>query len=114
MALAPLTVVLNVVLVPLLGPIGAAVALLLTMMVGLVTALAMAYRTFGMPLKWPSLLRVLIATGAVTVLGQQFETSGLLLLFELGLLMIIYLAILVGLRELGHKDLKPLAVWKRN
>ncbi|MGH6942973.1 MAG: lipid II flippase MurJ, partial [Geminicoccaceae bacterium] len=111
--LVPLGVLLNVMLIPLWGGEGAAIALLLTVAAGAVIAALIAARQFGALIMPTALLRIGIATLVLIPLALQISVPLIWLIPKLVLLLAAYLLVLVLLRELTVKDLEPFAVWKR-
>lgn len=111
-ALVPLAVLLNVLLIPRMGPVGAAVTLLLTMVAGTAAAMIATARHYGALLKPLSVMRVALGTAAVVFLGGHLPGGGLWLVIELAGLMGLYVALLAALGELTRQDLHPFAVWR--
>ena len=112
-ALVPVALLLNGWLIPANGAVGAAAGFLATLACGTTAAGFWIYRHYGPPAKLLTVVRTTAATAAVAGLSLQFDATGWWLLVKLSALMLIYLAVLTGLRELGAADLRPLAVWKR-
>lgn len=113
LAMLPVVFISSIGMIQLWGPTGAALSFLVTFATGTVLAAIAIYRRFHVPAVAPlTLLRTTIAIAIAAYAGVQIETSGIAVLLELALLSSIYLLVLVALRELGPRDLKPFAVWK--
>jgi len=98
----------NVFLIPLLGPIGAAISLLLGVVIATVTVGAIAYRCFGSLIRASTLVRVLIAAIIVGLLSIAWPMHGPLVVVKLGVLGVLYLVVLYGLGEITKDDFKIL------
>ena len=86
----------NVVLIPLLGPIGAAASLLLGVVIATVTVGIIAYR------------RVLVAAAVVGLASTLYPVHGPLVLVKLGVLGVLYFFVLFGLGEVTKDDFRIL------
>jgi O-antigen/teichoic acid export membrane protein len=113
LGLVPVGVLLNIVLIPLWGGAGAALALLLTVAVGAAIAAAIAGRQFGWLVAPATALRIGIAALVLIPLALQVPASGAWLLLKLPILFGVYVLILILLREITAKDLQPFALWQR-
>lgn len=112
-AMIPVAVLLNVLLISQLGASGAAIAFMLTLLIAtLLVGVAVALR-FGSPVSLPVLLRVGAATAAVGLISTRFPVDVLWLIPKLGMLMLVYAVVLGLLRELTADDVRPFAVWKK-
>lgn len=111
--LIPVALVFNYLLITRFGGDGAAVALLMTLTVGVIVAWLWAARTYGPPLQGATMARAVFSTSLVCGISLFWGASGLAVLLKLSILVIIYGGALLLLRELGPRDLSALAVWKK-
>jgi O-antigen/teichoic acid export membrane protein len=87
------------------GPLGAAIGASMAWTLGLVASgLALRRRT-GAFVSLASVLRIAICAGATWLASSQIQTSGLWLLVEDGVLALLYLALLLLLREVDRDEL---------
>jgi stage V sporulation protein B len=100
-------VVLSVVWVLWAGALGAAFAALVANAAAVVGATIVIGRTIGWPAELSILPRVLLLTAAICVPGWWLETRGVMLLLELVLLGIAYVALLSIAGLLDRADLEP-------
>jgi O-antigen/teichoic acid export membrane protein len=107
-ATIPLAWLSNFLLIPWLGPIGAATSLLLGLVFAVLTAGVMAYRRFGSLVRLSMLARVLIAAVVVGLMSVLFPLRGPLVLVKLALLGGLYLCVLYWLGEITRKDFELL------
>lgn len=103
-ATVPLVWLSNYLLIPRLGPIGAATSMLLGMIIGAGLTGAMAYRRFGSLVSFSTLVRVLVATAVVGLVSVAIQVQGPLVLVKLALLGGLYLFVLHLLGEITGKD----------
>ena len=113
LALVPVTLVLNLVLIPEHGALGAAVGFVMTLGAGTLAAVFWIYQRYGAPGTLVTLARTVAATVVVALISVQIESTGWWLLVKLPGLLLVYAGVLTLLRELTSADLKPLAVWKK-
>jgi len=111
--LVPVALVTNYVLISRFEGDGAAIALLITLTVGVIVAFWWASRTYGSLIRLATIGRVALATLLVSVISWFWEASGFAVLLKLSCLVIIYGSALLLLRELGPSDLRAMAVWKK-
>lgn len=104
----PIAWLSNFLLIPWLGPIGAAMSLLLGLGIATLIAGSMAYRRFGSLVRASTLARVLVAAAAVGLLSTLWSVDGPLVLVKLALLGMLYLLVLYGLGEITKKDFQLL------
>jgi O-antigen/teichoic acid export membrane protein len=109
LALAALSfaVVLSVTLVLLAGASGAAIAALLANAAAVIGACLMIGRAIAWPLEaaiWP---RVLLLTAVLAAIAWWVEAHGVMLLVELALLGVAYVALLPAFGMLSRADLEP-------
>jgi len=105
-ALLPLSLALNVILIRRYGLIGAAWASMITMAVGVAVGVVFVYRFLGL---WPPLwtaLRCGAAAAVVYGLGLLWMPGGALVIVKLALLGLLYLGLLAALGEIGAGDLR--------
>jgi O-antigen/teichoic acid export membrane protein len=107
-ATIPLAWFSNFLLIPWLGPIGAATSLLLGLVFATFTAGVMAYRRFGSLVRLPTILRVLMAAVVVGLISVVIPLRGPLILVKLALLGGLYLCVLYWLGEITRKDFELL------
>jgi len=112
-ALVPVAFLANYVFISRFDGDGAAIALLSTVIAGVVVAIWWAGRTYGSLVNLATVARTALATLLVCVISWFWEVSGFAVLLKLSCLVIIYGGALLLLRELGPSDLRALAVWKK-
>lgn len=108
-----LMVLLSLILIPMFGPLGAALAVTVTMGVGAVITGVIVYRRFGSMLTPSILIKVSIATAIVVAVGAQLSVTGPLLLLQYIGLITLYAFTLAMLGELTWQDLQSFALWQR-
>lgn len=91
-------------LVPAQGIRGGAVAALLTAVCSFIVVGVCVTRRFGFPVSIKSLLRILLASALIYLLGMLLQPSGVWLLPKLTLLIITYAGVLLVLREIDPGD----------
>jgi O-antigen/teichoic acid export membrane protein len=106
LGLLPVAWLSNVLLIPRVGPTGAAMSLALGLGLGVVIMGAVTWRRFGSLVRMATLVRVAVAAG-VALLVSEFlvPVHGAWVVPKLGLIGLIYLAILVLTREVTAADL---------
>ena len=112
--LIPIALLLNFLLIPRFGPIGAASSLVLVVLLGTTLAAIFAYRRFGSLVRLSTMARVSLATTGMALVGQQIPSYGLLVLPKFVGLLALYLLLLGLLKEVEREDLKSLGLWQRN
>jgi stage V sporulation protein B len=100
----PCVVVSNVVLIPRLGPIGAAVSLVVGMTVTTVVTGMLATRQFGSLVRGLTLLRVLLAAAATALASLAAAVHGPLVIVKAAALGVVYLSVLYLTREVTAAD----------
>ena len=103
----PLVALITAGLILQVGPMGAAIGMLLGMCASALISGVIVYRRFGSPIPWVTVLRVLIASAVVAVVSAVTPTSQLgapVLLAKLAGLGGLYLLVLFALREITAKD----------
>ena len=113
LALIPFGILLNVILVPKYGAIGAAKAELLTVTIGTLFAGFLIYRRFKSLINFNSLIKILLATSFVAFGATIVPSEGLLVIPKCFFLLVIYVIILMALGEIKRKDLQPFALWQK-
>jgi O-antigen/teichoic acid export membrane protein len=102
---AVMDILLCLLLVPKCGTQGAALATLLAATVGTFVAGILVLKRFGSILPWGSLLRAIIAGGAILGLAVWWQTAGVILLIELIVLVGLYFFVLYVLGEIKKSKL---------
>jgi stage V sporulation protein B len=108
LAAVPLTLLLNALLIPRLGATGAALASLLSLGTAATIAALLVQRLIGPLLDLAIVLKTLVVTGVVCLVGLWIDAHGLALLAELVLLGILTLVLLPLLGLVTRADLAPL------
>ena len=101
-------VVLNVVLIPLMGALGAAVAAVLSFAVGSFVMARLVRQTLGALIEWRPTVFAVLASIGVGLLSWLIPTTGLLLLVEVAVLGMVYVAIAWGIGLVRTSDLTQL------
>jgi stage V sporulation protein B len=112
-SLVVLMVILNIILIPWYGPLGAASAMTITMGVGTLITGVLVYRRFGLLVLPSSLMKVVLATVCMAVVAGLVSASGPLLVLQYMGLLGLYALTLAFLGELTWKDFQPFALWRR-
>jgi len=112
-ALIPILAVLSWYLIGTMGGAGAALALAIAMVGAMLIAAVLTVRQYGTLVNPGTVLRVTLATAAVSAVSIYIPADGIWLLAKLAALLLAYLVLLVLMREIGPDDLKPFAVWAR-
>jgi len=105
LAFMPVVGLANYLLIPSMGPMGAALSLMLGMFGVGVTITVLTWREFGPPVPLGTSIRVAIASLVVAVPAIFVHTSGLLVLVKLTGLAAAYLGVLWLLGEIDAQDL---------
>ena len=100
----PIVWLSNYILIPRIGPLGAATSMLLGLIIGTALIGMIAYRHFGSVVQSSTLLRVLFAVAVVGLVSTASPVAGPLVLVKLVLLGGIYLLVLYVLGEITGKD----------
>ena len=112
LALVPVELGLNALMIPTYGAIGAAAAFTIALGVGTLVAVLWSKMRFGGMVALLTLVRVVVATGVVALVSTRFPLPGFWLLPKLAGLLLLYGLLLAALRELGPRDFEALVVWK--
>jgi O-antigen/teichoic acid export membrane protein len=100
----PIVWLSNYILIPRIGPLGAATSMLLGLTIATALIGMMAYRHFGSVVQASTLLRVLCAVAVVGLASIASPVAGPLVLVKLAVLGGIYLLVLYMLGEITGKD----------
>jgi O-antigen/teichoic acid export membrane protein len=100
----PLVWLSNYLLIPRIGPIGAATSMLLGMAFATGMTGAMVYRHIGPVVRSSTMFRVLVAVAAIGLVSAAIPVRGPLLIVKLAMLGGIYLLVLHELGEITGKD----------
>lgn len=109
-ATIPIIAISNYILIPWIGPLGAAVSMILGVSIACLLMGTMAYRDFGSLARASTLGRVLCAAATVALASVLSPISGPLVLIKLAFLGGIYLVVLFMLGEITRKDFVLLGV----
>ncbi len=104
-SIVPLVWVGNYLLIPRVGPVGAAMTLVLGVAAGVVVTGVLARRHFGALHGLPTVLRVLAAAAIVGLTSAFIHVEGALILVKLAALGVIYVAALIVLGEITREDM---------
>jgi O-antigen/teichoic acid export membrane protein len=104
-ATVPVVFVCNYLLIHILGAMGAAISMLLGMAVSAGVTGGMAYRHFGPLIRFPTLLRVLLAAAVVGLVSVAITVRGPAIIIKLTMLGGFYLVLLYLFGEITAKDL---------
>ena len=96
--------VLNIILIPRYGIVGAAWSSLLTALIGFVLAMSIVVRRFGPVVKLRSVLNIGFASAWAFLLMYLQHFSGVLLLLSYALLFLVYISVLFIVGELRAED----------
>jgi O-antigen/teichoic acid export membrane protein len=110
-ATVPLVWLSNYLLIPRIGPMGAATSMVMGLALACCLIGAMVYRHFGSLVQIAMLLRVLVATSVVGLMSAAIVVQGPMLLLKLPLLGISYLLVLYFIGEITEKDFK---LWRKS
>jgi O-antigen/teichoic acid export membrane protein len=105
LALLPFAWLSNILLIPRVGPVGAAMSLALGLTTGVVIMGALTWRRFGALIRLATLLRIGLAAGIATILGELVPVRGIWVVAKIGVLGAVYLGLLVLTREVTAADL---------
>jgi O-antigen/teichoic acid export membrane protein len=103
-AAVPFVWLSNYVLIPWLGPVGAAISMVLGLSLGTGIVGVMSHRLFGSLVQPLTLLRIFVAGAVTWVVSNLVEVQGVLLLVKFALLGLLYLGVLFLMREITVKD----------
>ncbi|PZU60399.1 MAG: polysaccharide biosynthesis protein [Brevundimonas sp.] len=99
-------VVLNLILIPRLGVVGAAVSTAASFAIGLVACLVISRRAIALPIPWESLIRCGLAAGAMALVVVRLPPLGgfVELLVDAGVGALVYAAAALTLNAAGVRD----------
>ncbi len=103
-AFIPLVAASNFLLIPRIGPVGAAISLLVGMAGVTVVVSIMVWRQFGFPFDGGTVARVAAAAAAVAIASAWIPSPGALILVKMAALGVVYLAVLWLLGEITRAD----------
>lgn len=110
--LIPIALLLNILLVPAYGAMGAAYANVLTSFAGAVVFGLFVYRRFGPPMRVQTFAKAAAAVILMAVLGSKIPLSHVLLGPAYAAYLALYGLILFLLGELSRQDLALVAFWR--
>jgi len=114
LSLIPIALLLYFLLIPRFGAVGAATSLVLVVFLGTNIGALFAYRRFGSLIKLSSVVRILVATTVMALVGHQLPGFGLWLLPKFAGLLALYVLVLGLLKEVTREDLKLFALWQKD
>lgn len=106
LCLIPIAIVLNYFFINSYGIEGAAMATAGASFIGLIISGVYIWRRYGVIIKFTTLSRVILASGCLYVVSKYITFSGYYLMLEYFLLSLIYLILLLVLREIKSGDLR--------
>ncbi|MFW5996637.1 MAG: lipopolysaccharide biosynthesis protein [Lentisphaeria bacterium] len=106
LALVPVGLVMNLLLIPAYGVVGAAAATLVTMIIGVLSIVWLVRGLTGAGLPCLSFLRCGISGGIVYAAARLWSAEGWVIIPRLAALGLAYVGILFILRELGRKEIR--------
>jgi O-antigen/teichoic acid export membrane protein len=112
LVLIPLEVLLQGLVIPSYGGVGAAAVATLAMTVGAITAGFFVYRKMGALIAPPVLPNVTLALACMTGVGTLLVPTGPTLIIGNFGLLALYALVLILLGELTREDLRPFLLWR--
>jgi O-antigen/teichoic acid export membrane protein len=112
-ALVPIALASNFMLIPRFGAMGAAASLLLTIGLGTMIAAVLVFHRFGSVIRTSTVFRVSVATALILLIGAQISVPSIWLPFKLAALFSAYAVLLTISRELRWQELRALIVRPR-
>ncbi len=100
----PLVLVANVLLIPAVGPIGAATSLMLGTLLAAALLGGLVWRDFGAPVAAKTFGRIALAAGLVAIPAAMWDVEGPLVLAKITALGGVYLGLLWVTGEISRKD----------
>jgi O-antigen/teichoic acid export membrane protein len=113
LALIPIALLFNKLLIPHFGALGAATALTLTISLATISAAVLAYQRFGRLLNPKTVMNVAMATMGMILVSPLMPVKGPWLLPKFFSLLVLYVVVLSLLREISLKKLLMCAVWQK-
>lgn len=101
-----LSMILCLVLIPSFFIIGAAWAITLTGLVGLIVAAVYTWVKFKALVSFSSVIKITAASAVIYALGRHLAVSGWTFIFFIGLLLLFYLLLLFLFKEIKKEDLE--------
>ena len=102
--LIPIDVILNIILIPIYGLMGAAIATSIAIFIGLIVVMIYVFRCFHTLLNPISFIRIFLASGIIYLFAFFFSFSGIYLLLWYLILFSIYFGLLLLFREIKNDD----------
>ena len=93
-------------LIPTHGLLGASLSSALSFFVGAAVCVFVVLKRHKTQLPWKSMLRILLASGALYVVGYLFQSSGIFLVVECFSLALLYVGILIGSQEISKQEIE--------
>jgi O-antigen/teichoic acid export membrane protein len=103
-AVVPVIWISNYVLIPRIGAVGAAMAMVIGVAIATVVTGALTRRHFGAPIRMATVIRVLVASSVVGLVSTTVHVGGLLVLVKLALLGVLFMLALYVLGEVTPRD----------
>lgn len=100
----PLIILLNIILIPFFGAIGAAISMLITSIIMVIVAWAYVFKKFKATIPSLSLFRMMTGTVVIFLLTLLWNFKGLMLVVGYGLLFLVYGSLLILLGEIKKED----------
>jgi stage V sporulation protein B len=108
----PISLFLNLALIPHFGALGASTALILTALCIATATGCLVFQRLGPIIEFTTFLRVFLATLLMVLVSTQITAAGPWVALKCLFLLSVYGAALVALGELTWDDLQPLALWR--
>jgi O-antigen/teichoic acid export membrane protein len=105
-SIVPIVWLTNYLLIPRLGPLGAATTMVVGMAIAATVIGTVTYRRFGSVLEWPTLSRVMLAAAVVVLTSISVQVQGAFLLGKVGLLGGVYFLVLYLSGEITARDFR--------
>ena len=113
LALIPIALLLNMLLIPKFGALGAATALTITTSLATVLAAVLAYQRFGRLFRLKTIIHVATATAVMIFISPLLPVIGPWLLLKFFVLLTIYVLVLSLFREVSLKKLLLFVRWRK-
>ncbi|MDD5638656.1 MAG: flippase [Candidatus Pacebacteria bacterium] len=106
LGLAIISLILNILLIPIYGLNGAAFSTTIACFVGLILSSVYILKNFKVLMNWKSFLKILVASLIIFCFTQLWAVKGIILLVEYGILFLIYFGLLFLFKEINKNDIK--------
>ena len=103
-ALAVLYIVLNLLLIPKMKIIGAAIGTTCVAALGFIASAFFVHKRFKVFINGSSVFRILFAGGFICIISILLKYSGFLLIIKYGILFLLYFGLLCWMREITKQD----------